>query len=150
MREILAFKGRIKPLIDISLKFMVGHDELFGMQDTIVALQYATYYVQEAAEFVYQANKKEGDIEHGGDKLLNMETPSLSIPTEQLQYLFEECNELSRDIFKFMTEVPLGQLAQLWLTNALTKITEAKFSVSITSIQYERLQTIRGTDLPEH
>lgn len=148
MREILAFKGRIKPLIEISLRFMQSNHELFVMQDTIQQLQMAIYFIQEAAEFVYQAGKRD-DIEHEGERLHNSESPAILLPTDQLVFLFETCNELSKDIYKFLTDVPVGQLAQIWLTNALTKITEAKFSIVITSIQYEKLQGARGTNTLE-
>ncbi len=149
MREILAFKGRIKPMMELTLKFMSLRPELFGMQDVIYSLQMATYYIQESAEFIFQANKKE-DIVHEGDRLFPMETPAIEDPQGILVYLFNQAAELSRDIFKFLSDVPVGQLSQMWLSNAISKITEAKFSIEITSTQYERLQNTGGSGLLSH
>lgn len=149
MRDILNFKGRIKPLMELSMKFMEKRPELFVMQDTVQALQMSTYFIQEAAELTYQSNKKE-DIIHEGDRLFPMETPEVESEKGLLVCIFNIIDELIQDIYKLMTEVPLPQLAQMWLTYAIGKLSEAKFSVEITSIQHERIQTPGGTNLLSH
>jgi hypothetical protein len=147
MRDILKFKGRIKPLMGLSMDFMRANPELFMMQDTIFNLQMAAYWIQEAAELSAQGSHSSGDVDQEGPPLLADETPKVTESTQQLAWVYKESANLARDIYKFMDEVPLSQIVKLWLLNAITRITEAKFAIQITAVQYDGLQNAGGASL---
>lgn len=133
--------------MDVSLNFMRDHDNLFAMQDVIYCLQMAAYWTQEAAELVARSSETGTEVNHEGEALYPDETPELKGASDILNYLYSGCANLSRDMYVFMSEVPMNQLPQMWLMNGITRLTEAKFSIHITAIHYGKTQGIGGDDL---
>lgn len=150
MRDILKFKGKIKPIMSLSLEFMKANPELFMMQDTIFSLQMAAYWIQEAAELQAINASQSSDVELAGEPMYADEDVKITESKEQLRWIYSSLSDLSTQMYKFVDEVPLSQIAKLWLINAVTRVTEARFAVQITSIQYEGLQNIGGPSLLSH
>lgn len=150
MRDVLVFKGRLKPIIEISLGFMQKNPNMFAMQDTIYNLQMATYWIQEAAELIAKTSETKKEVDQAGDELLPSETPLIDNNIDQMEYLYGQCNNLATDIYRFLNDVPINALPQMWLMNAITRITEAKFCIQITAIHYGKSQDAGRDSIFKH
>jgi hypothetical protein len=150
MRQLLEFQGRLRPIEAVALTFMRNHGRITAMQDVFHYIQLGTYWLKSAADCLYLA-QMEDDVVHPkqeGDTIVPPEVPKEvdSNETKQVMFMFICLEELEKDMFAFIKDVGMDEEPKFWVKHSLEKIINAKFSLVIAGLQYERLQSIGGTN----
>jgi hypothetical protein len=143
MREVLEFQGRIKPAIELAASFARAETGVTAIQDVVYCLQMATYWLKEAADHMYSVQVSTDDLESPveGNQVFPPETPVVNQSPIMLIVIFDILNKLMLELYSYSTERGMDKFSNYLLTSAITRINEAKYSVIIAKLQYERLQT---------
>lgn len=145
MRELLEYQGRIKPAVGLVLKFAEANPSILAIQDVVYCLQMATYWLREASDMLFhqQENDELVSDREESDRIIPPPTPTPSSDNELLVILFDMLEKLSHDIYEF-SERGMNDKARTYILNAMTRVNEGKYSVVISNLQYERLQSARS------
>lgn len=149
--EILKFKGRLKPIVEVTMSFSRRNSNVLALQDLFHYLQMATYWTQGAANSFFNS-QDDDDLSYGEDvkNIPLPETPEDILGGDdktQLIFLYDELEALEKDILHMLQTEAFEIVPKFWLTNAASRITEAKFCVILTALQYEALRNFRETNI---
>jgi hypothetical protein len=150
MIKVLEFKVKLDPIARVLVEFSRQHP-LSALQDCSHYIQLASYWLQGAADHLFQSQLND-DLSHSeGEKgVLPPPVPeglTNADPRAQMIFMFDKLEELEREIFEFNETFGMETKPRFFLNSALQRIIEAKFNIVLTGIQYERLQSTGGFNL---
>lgn len=145
MREVLEFQGKIKPAIELAGAFARSQPEIVAIKDAVYNLQLAVYWLKEAGDHLYNTQIAQDEIISPieGNEIFPPATPTIEDPAGMLSITFGLMHKLADEIYAYLDR-GIDSKSKFMLESALTRITEAKYSIVITNLYYERLQTTRG------
>lgn len=149
--EILKFKGRLKPVVEVTMSFTRRNSNVLALQDLFHYLQMATYWIQGAANELF-ITQDDDDLSYGEDvkNIPLPETPNDILGGDdktQLIFIYDELEALEKDILHILNTEAFESTPEFWLKNAASRVIESKFCVILTALQYEALRNFRETNI---